>query len=224
MRPRRRNRSLILALYVNAGLLGVILVVLLSRSGWGVGSAALAAPQGSARGGAAGRGRGGDVPHARAVLQLHLGLLPDGRERRDALRYEYVPGEKSLRLVSARYFHYDRDLKRFNTTPSPEDVRRLVEMEKNPVRGKVGDPGIPEAPPEPAGPPAGPATPAPSTEGTARRRRSRNRLRRNPACPDLHPRQGSSRSTREGRFSRRLPLAASHAEQFSPGASRASER
>ena len=58
--------------------------------------------------------------------------------------YEYIPGEKSLRFVAARNFRYDRQLKRYNTTPNPEEIKQRVELEKNGVRGR-------DEPPAPGG-------------------------------------------------------------------------
>ena len=45
--------------------------------------------------------------------------------------YQYLPGEKQLRLVAARNFKNDRKLGNYNTAnPSPNEVRDLVEKEQ----------------------------------------------------------------------------------------------
>jgi hypothetical protein len=45
-----------------------------------------------------------------------------------------MPGDKNLRLVSARNFQYDRRLRNFNTEPDPQSIRELIEKEANPPR------------------------------------------------------------------------------------------
>ncbi len=62
--------------------------------------------------------------------------------------YRGVRGE--LRLIAARNYIYDRQLKDFNTAPSPVEVHRLVEEEKRSGRviGSHGDAPEPEAPPK----------------------------------------------------------------------------
>lgn len=44
--------------------------------------------------------------------------------------YEYDPGQRQLKLTSARNFQYDRLLKDFATYPPPWEVQQMVEQEK----------------------------------------------------------------------------------------------
>lgn len=49
--------------------------------------------------------------------------------------YQYMPGDKQLRLVAAREFRYDRRLKEFNTpSPTPAEVKRMIEKQEDPGR------------------------------------------------------------------------------------------
>ncbi len=43
--------------------------------------------------------------------------------------YQYVPGERVLRLQAARNIAYDRKLGAFNTAPLPREVADLVQKE-----------------------------------------------------------------------------------------------
>jgi hypothetical protein len=43
--------------------------------------------------------------------------------------YQFIPGEKELRLIAARNFSYDRRLKNFNTSPAPLEIKSLIEKE-----------------------------------------------------------------------------------------------
>jgi hypothetical protein len=62
--------------------------------------------------------------------------------------YQFYPGDKQLRLIASRYFRYDRKLKNFNTTPSPDEVSQLVAREADDARVKEQNntPASPEAP------------------------------------------------------------------------------
>ena len=53
--------------------------------------------------------------------------------------YQYVPGERLLRLQAARNIAYDRKLGAFNTVPLPREVADLVQKEA------TGGPSIPPA-------------------------------------------------------------------------------
>ncbi len=45
--------------------------------------------------------------------------------------YEYNPSDRSLRLVAARSFVFDRQLRDYNTFPAPRDVQKLLELERD---------------------------------------------------------------------------------------------
>ncbi|HEX8912477.1 MAG TPA: hypothetical protein VF796_08960 [Humisphaera sp.] len=131
-RRRRRNRPLVLALYVNAALLAAVLVAVLSR-GTGGTSAAYAAPAGDAPQPIAG-GNGLYLMPGQ-FSQNVWGCYVMDTNRRTLLAYEYVGGTRSLRLVAARGYEQDLNLRKFNTFPPVEEVERLVQMEKAGVRG-----------------------------------------------------------------------------------------
>jgi hypothetical protein len=140
-RPRRRN-PVATALYLNAGLLGAVLVALLARGGgFGLTSTANAAPQPN--------------PPAIGVVG-NLALMPAqfssntwgcyvlDADKRTLCAYQYLPGMNQLRMVAARNFAQDLDLKNWNTGPDLRDILRLTELERNGVRGRG-----PEAQPQP---------------------------------------------------------------------------
>jgi hypothetical protein len=52
--------------------------------------------------------------------------------------YQFLPGEKQLRLVAARNFRFDRRLGNYNTSPAPLDVKDLVDKEAQ--TNRVGEP------------------------------------------------------------------------------------
>lgn len=52
--------------------------------------------------------------------------------------YHYDAGARQLRLLAVREFEQDRLLRDFNTYPSPEEVRRVLELEQADER-VVGD-------------------------------------------------------------------------------------
>jgi hypothetical protein len=62
--------------------------------------------------------------------------------------YQFYPGDKQLRLIASRYFRYDRKLKNFNTTPSPDEVSQLIAREQDDARVKdqLNAPANPEGP------------------------------------------------------------------------------
>ena len=51
---------------------------------------------------------------------------------------------EARRLVAARDFQYDRKLGHHNTTPDPLDVKKLVDLERNPRGAGGGQPVAPE--------------------------------------------------------------------------------
>jgi hypothetical protein len=160
-RPRRSNRSLVFALYLNAAMLLGIVVLLLSRGG--LGSQAIAAPTQTPP--IAGGGGVFLMPGQLSISTWGCYLMDIDAQTLCA--YEYIPGEKSLRFVAARNFRYDRQLKRYNTTPNPEEIKQRVELEKNGVRGRDEPPppasdgnGDKPTPPAPAGESGSPTPPS----------------------------------------------------------------
>jgi hypothetical protein len=63
--------------------------------------------------------------------------------------YQFYPADKTLRLIAARYFRYDRKLKNFNSpNPSPDEVSEMISREEDDARVKQQNnaPASPEAP------------------------------------------------------------------------------
>jgi hypothetical protein len=156
-RPRRPNRSLVFALYLNAAMLLAIVVMLLSRGG--VGSQAIAAPNQSPP--IAGGGGLFLMPGQLTVSTWGCYLMDI--DSQTLCVYEYSPGEHNLKFVASRYFRYDRQLKRYNTSPNPEEIKQRAELEKNGVRGR--DEAVP-APEDSNDKPAPPGPAADSGTGT----------------------------------------------------------
>lgn len=154
-RRRHRRSPLVVALYLNAALLACVLVALLARGG---GSTAFAA--GPAQPIAGGNG----VYLMPGQMAINLwGCYVLDVERQNLCAYEYVPGRKQLQLVAARYIGHDRQLQRYNTSPDPEEIKRLLKLQDAPIRGQEGGnpPGANE--PKPAESAAKPEDSAPAT-------------------------------------------------------------
>jgi hypothetical protein len=126
----RRTNPLAIALYVNAALLGGILLALLSRSNTPPLMPAAFAQNQPIAGGA-----GLFLMPAQFSVNTWGCYIMDV-DRQTLCGYQYLPGEHQLRLVAARDFRYDRDLKNYNTgNPSPAEVQELVEKQQAGARG-----------------------------------------------------------------------------------------
>jgi hypothetical protein len=149
LRRRHRQSPLVVALYLNAALLACVLVAVLSR---GSGSAAFAAVPGVQP--IAG-GNGLYLMPGQMAINI-WGCYVMDVDRQTLCAYEYIPSRKQLQLVASRYVAYDRQLMEYNTTPSPDQIRQLVDLQNAPVRGQGGNvppaigPGVEE--PKPQGP------------------------------------------------------------------------
>lgn len=144
---RRRARSLQFALYLNAGLLAVIAIALLNRSGptFRLDSAAFAqqVPQPIA-------GGAGFFLMPAQFSPTQWGCYVMDVDAQTLTAYVYTPRDSSrgeLRLAAARSFVYDRQLKNYNTAPRPEEIEQLVNLEKDQSRREenpTSRPVIPE--------------------------------------------------------------------------------
>jgi hypothetical protein len=139
-------------LYANAVLLAGLLVAVLAR-GVGGSAAAYAAPAGDAPQPIAG-GNGLYLMPGQ-YSQNVWGCYVMDANRKTLLAYEYVGGTRSLRLVAARGFEQDLNLRKFNTVPPVEEIERLVQMEKAGVRGVEKPAGAAPAPGDESKPDAG---------------------------------------------------------------------
>lgn len=50
-------------------------------------------------------------------------------DRQTLMVYHYSPGEKMLRFVAGREFANDRRMRRYNTEPSPDEIKNLADKE-----------------------------------------------------------------------------------------------
>ena len=147
MRVPRRQKPLVVALYVNAALLVALLVALLTRGGGSGPSllpAALAQNQQSAIGG----GAGVFIVPAQ-FSETSYGCYIMDVDAQTVCAYQYFG--KQLKLVAARHFRWDRRLHQFNSeNPTPDDVRKMIEREEQDARVKQNnDAPKPEPEPEP---------------------------------------------------------------------------
>jgi len=124
MTSPRSNKSLVMVLWANAGLLAVILIVLLNR-----GSApSLVSPAfGQNQQPIAG---GGGIYIMPGQMQMNVwGCYLLDVDNKTICAYQFYPGEKKLRLTAARSYRYDTKLENYNTEMTPREVKALVERQ-----------------------------------------------------------------------------------------------
>ena len=141
-RPRRSNLTAY-ALLANAAALVLIAIVLIGR---GSGAAELRIPENLAMGQVQQPIAGG------AGLFLMPAQFTDTRwgcyvmdvDTQTLVAYEYTTANRSLRLVAARNFRFDRQLNNHNTFPEPNEIKAMLDKERNNER--VNAPGNAPAP------------------------------------------------------------------------------
>jgi hypothetical protein len=143
MKRPYRNRSLVYALYANAALLLAILICLASRGTSGSflpsASAAPMIPP------IAGSGSLYVMPAQ--LLSNVWGCYVLDTEAQTLTAYSYNGNQ--LRLIAARNIRHDHQLGEYNTAPPPEDIRKLVELEKEKLRvAPQSNPAGPQDPPK----------------------------------------------------------------------------
>lgn len=133
-RRRHRRNHVAIALYANAGLLAVVVLVLLGRSDSRILPelpAAYAQNQPAFAGGA-----GLFIVPGQFATNAFGCYLMDV-DAQTLCAYQWFPGEKKFRLVASRTFRYDRQLGEFNTDlPTPPEVKALIDKQNEAVRGK----------------------------------------------------------------------------------------
>jgi hypothetical protein len=148
-RPRRSNLTAY-ALLANAAALALIAVVLMSRDGgvqWhGPGGVAMGQVQQPIAGGA------GLFLMPAQFGEARWGCYVMDVDTQTLVAYEYTPGNRSLRLVAARNFRYDRQLQNHNTFPEPAEIKGMLEKQQanqrgNPPPAAVEQPAPPAAQP-----------------------------------------------------------------------------
>lgn len=146
MKLAKRDRTLVFGLYLNAAVMLAILVTLLGR---GNGSSVLPAASAAAPTQGQPIAGGGSIYLMPGQLSVNSwGCYIMDIDAQTLCTYQFYPGEKQLRLVAARNFHWDRKLGNYNTSPPWPDVKILTEKELQGIRAneeKAPD-GSPEAP------------------------------------------------------------------------------
>ena len=126
--PSPRN-PIALALWANAILLGGILIAMLARGNM---PSMLPAAFGENQGPIAGGAGVFIMPAQLADRQWGCYLLDV--DAKTLVAYQYMPGERKLQFVAARTYEYDRKLHDMSTAPPTEEIRKLVEKEKQGFR------------------------------------------------------------------------------------------
>ena len=138
MKRPRRNRAVLFGLYLNAGLLAAVLWAVAGRSGLvpGLSSPAFGSPlQPPPIAG------GGSMYLMPAQFSTNVwGCYIMDIDAQTLCAYEFFTGDKTLRLVAARDFHWDRRLKNYNTLPAWPEVQKLVELQNQNVRENPAPP------------------------------------------------------------------------------------
>jgi hypothetical protein len=151
-RPAAQSSAVARALWVNAALLGAILLVLVVRSGTGRVPEFLPAAYGQNTPPIAG-GAGVFIMPAQ-LSQNTWGVYLLDVDAQTIAAYSYLPGPRQLQLMAARTYRWDRRLQNFNTAaPSPDEVKQLLDRE---APRPVSTP-----------PPASPSNPAPAGSNPA---------------------------------------------------------
>jgi len=125
--PRRSNRAIATALWANAALLAVILIVMLTRNGGipSVLSAAYAQNQQPIAGG------GGVFIMPAQFKENVWGCYLLDVDSQTLCAYQYFAGDKNLRLAAARSYKWDRRLENFNTSdPNPRQVKAMLDKQQ----------------------------------------------------------------------------------------------
>lgn len=121
----RSSNSIAMALWANAALLAVIIVVLLTRSNV---PSFLPAAYGQNQPPIAG---GGGVFVMPAQMQQNVwGAFLLDVDAKTLCAYQFYPGEKKLRLVAARSYKWDTKLEAFNVDMPPKEVKAWVEKQQ----------------------------------------------------------------------------------------------
>lgn len=147
MRRSHRHNKLSLALFANAFALALIALALFARNEDRFPSV-IPAAYGQPGQAAIGGGAGVFVVPAQFGSNFYGCYIMD-IDAQTICAYQMFPGEHNFRLIAARSFKYDRRLNNYNTaTPSPLEVKALVEKEQADVRAadQKRAPTSPEAP------------------------------------------------------------------------------
>lgn len=124
----RQTRLLMIALWTNAALMAVVVVLMLKPAGAKFPEILPAAYGQPAMQPIAG-GAGLFLMPAQFSSNT-WGCYVMDVDSQTLCAYQFLPGDKQLRLIAARNFRFDRRLGNFNTSPTPNDVKDLLEKEQ----------------------------------------------------------------------------------------------
>lgn len=124
MKSSGMSKALTIGLYLNAGVLAILVMVLVGRSDVPMIPAAHAqqAPQPIAGGGGLFLMPGQLSPSVWGCYVMDV-------DRQTLMVYQYSPGDRMLRFMAGRDFANDRRMRRFNTEPSPDEIKNLADKE-----------------------------------------------------------------------------------------------
>jgi hypothetical protein len=118
----RSNKSLIAALWVNAALLALIVIMLFNRNG---APSVLPAAYGQNQ---AAIGGGAGIFIAPAQMQTNVwGCYLLDVDSKTISAYQFYPGEHKLRWMASRSYRYDTKIENYNTEISPNEVKTMLE-------------------------------------------------------------------------------------------------
>jgi hypothetical protein len=144
MRSLLQSNRTALALCFNGVVLLMILLAIMTRDGRGFG----ASPAFGQTPLPAAVNTAGVVVMPGQLSATHWGCYVMDPQNQTLSVYEYNPGETVLKLTAARDIQYDRKLRFFNTSPSPTDIRKLVERQEEPSRAAPTTERSPEGTPQ----------------------------------------------------------------------------
>ena len=125
------TKPVLFALYLNAALLAGLLVAMLARGSGRSPFDSMAfgqpAPQPIA-------GGAGFYLMPAQFDRDHWGCYVMDVDAQTLIAYQYdntgPGGQRNLRLVAARSFQYDRQLRSYNTLPKPDEVQQLINIDR----------------------------------------------------------------------------------------------
>ena len=138
------NRT-VLALCFNGIVLLLILLAIATRDGRGFGGSTafgqMQLPQ-------AVTSNSGIVIMPGQLAPNHWGCYVLDSQNQTLSVYQFEPGEHDLKLAAARDIQYDRKLGNYNTSPAPEDIRKMLERAEEPSRAAPATERSPESAPQ----------------------------------------------------------------------------
>ncbi len=130
MNAAQKSHRVYVALCVNAAILLLILVALVSHSGRLLADAT-----------AVGGGHGLSVMPGQLSSQV-WGCYVIDNDNQTLSVYSYTPADHQLKLAAARDVQFDRQLADFNTAPSPAEIREMVDRAKQLPRAAAPPPAV----------------------------------------------------------------------------------